>query len=162
LPSTKVSKVKAGFRFDARQRPAARRSLPALPAAQAPVSAGSPGFRSPDSQRDLPGLLSVPQFVHRAFDRRQEMIAHVLEHELVRRQQAQVAVLFLGVQGPQPGVQLLLGELALQAVQAGCPQGVRRHAMPPVAGKLEPPSLRRSRNGSCHRPKERDRVQCEG
>lgn len=64
------------------------------------------------------------QLAHGLLDRFQQVIAHVLEHKLVRREQSQPAFGLFGMKRPQPGVELLFADLPLQAIQTGCPQGI--------------------------------------
>ena len=67
---------------------------------------------------------AAARFGHQAFDARREALAHELQNEAVRcgENQRVFGCAGLGRQGPNPGIELLRGQLLLKTTQAGVPE----------------------------------------
>jgi hypothetical protein len=61
------------------------------------------------------------------------VIAHPVDDEMIRREQAQLIIGFDGLQRPDPGIEILLRQVALEGAQALVPKGrtCRRVLSPP-------------------------------
>ena len=62
------------------------------------------------------------QIIQGLRDRLEMMLAYPLENKLVRCQQPQVVTVFNGMQRANPGIELLLWQLALKANQTLLPE----------------------------------------
>jgi hypothetical protein len=60
----------------------------------------------------------------------EELVPDPVQDEAVRGEQAQAPVLLDGLQGPNPGVELLLRELSPQMVDATLPDRAHREESP--------------------------------
>jgi hypothetical protein len=79
---------------------------------------------APPARHQAHAELAATRFRRQAFDARSEALAHQLQHEAVGRGENQriAGKIRLGSEWADPGVELLRGELLLEAAQAGIPE----------------------------------------
>jgi len=85
------------------------------------AAVGRRGLAGADFQTHFRGVFGVVR--HHAIDGVEIVFLHPVEHETVRGEKLQPVPLGFGVQRPDPGVELLFGNLVLQSIQALLPKG---------------------------------------